>query len=148
MILIPPVVIVTVTVVRLTMSGPDLLLHPGRTQRSSCRNDLMSAVGLCLSVTIPWLKLRNYSAAGAQSADYYRISESAVEATLKIGTGTGTGTGTGIDTGGDDDFCFFLSMNDDRAQTPPFLFFPFLFPLFLFPTLTRTKQEEPRLVER
>ena len=104
MILIPPVVIVTVTVVRLTMSGPDLLLHPGRTQRSSCRNDLMSAVGLCLSVTIPWLKLRNYSAAGAHSADYYRISESAVEATLKIGTGTGTG----IDTGGDDDFCFFF----------------------------------------
>ena len=146
MILAPPVVIVVI-VVRPTMSGLGLLLQPGRTQRSSCRNDSMSAVGLCLSMTmIPWLKLRNYSAAGARLAGCCRILESAVETTLKIGIGIGTG----IDAGGDDDF-FLLPMNDDRAPNPnpPHVsFFPFLFPLFLFSNMTRTKQEEPRLVKR
>ena len=115
--LAPPVVIVIVTTLRPTMSGLGLLLQPGRTQRSSYRNGLMSAVGLCLSVTtILWLKLRIYSAAGARLAGCCRTLESAVETASKIGTGTGTG----IDTGGDDEFPFFFCLpNDDRAQTPP-----------------------------
>ena len=135
--LAPPVVIVTVAVVRPTMSGPGLLLQPGRTRRSSCRNGSMSAAGLYRSITtIPWLKLRNYSAAGARLAGCCRISESAVATASKMGTGTGTG----IDVGGDDDifFFFFLCMNDDRAQSPNPIHFsylsPFLFLLFLFPT--------------
>ena len=125
--LAPPVAIVTVTVVCPTMSGPALLLQPDRTQRSSCRSGLMSAVGLCLSVTmILWLRLRSCSAAGARLAGCCRISESAVETASKMGTGTGTG----IDAGGDDDF-LFLSMIDDRAQSPqsPKLSFSFSFVL-------------------
>ena len=145
--LAPPAVIVIV--VRPTMSGPGLLLQPGPTRRSSCRNGSMSAVGLCLSVTmIPWLRLRNYSAAGARLAGCCRILESAVETASKMGTGTGTG----IDAGGDDDFLVFSHhMNDDRAQIPnPKHHFQssLVFPLFLFPTLTRTRQEERDWVKR
>ncbi|KAF6238924.1 hypothetical protein HO173_002796 [Letharia columbiana] len=66
--------VVVVTVARLAMIRPDLLLQLSRTQQSNYRSDLTSVVGLYLSKTmIQWLISRNYLAAGAPLAGYYRI---------------------------------------------------------------------------
>ena len=66
--------VIVVTVARLAMISPDLLLQLSRTQRSTYQNDSTSEAGLYLRKTmIQWLILTNYLAAGELSADYYRI---------------------------------------------------------------------------
>lgn len=66
--------VVVVTVARLAMIIPDLLLLLSRTQQSSYLNGLTSAVSLYLPKTmIQWLILRNYLAAGDLLVGYYRI---------------------------------------------------------------------------